>query len=99
MTRITISLSDDLGAFLASQVGKCGLGGVDEYIVRLIEQARDGERVNGASADAGGNDSPPIWEVFEKIMEDVPPEALAKLPTDAAEQHDHYIYGTPKRST
>lgn len=99
MTRITISLSDDLGDFLAGQARRCGLAGADEYVVRLIQQAKDRERSGGALADAGANNSPPIWEVFEKIMEDVPPEALAKLPTDAAEQHDHYIYGTPKRST
>ena len=28
---------------------------------------------------------------------DVPDEEWDKLPTDLAEQHDHYIYGTPKR--
>ena len=30
---------------------------------------------------------------------DVPDEEWDKLPTDLAEQHDHYIYGTPKRPT
>lgn len=27
----------------------------------------------------------------------LPPEALDRLPADGALQHDHYIYGTPKR--
>jgi len=27
----------------------------------------------------------------------LPPEVLEKLPADGASQHDHYIYGTPKR--
>ena len=27
----------------------------------------------------------------------LPPEVLDRLPTDGASQHDHYIYGTPKR--
>ena len=27
----------------------------------------------------------------------LPPEVLAQLPTDGAAQHDHYLYGTPKR--
>ena len=39
----------------------------------------------------------PIWEVIDEIMADVPEEELAKLPSDGAAQHDHYIYGTPKR--
>ena len=41
--------------------------------------------------------APPIWEVFEQIMREVPQEELCKLPADAAEQHDHYIYGIPRR--
>jgi Arc/MetJ-type ribon-helix-helix transcriptional regulator len=39
----------------------------------------------------------PIWEVFQELSADVPEEDWDKLPTDLAEQHDHYIYGTPKR--
>jgi len=27
----------------------------------------------------------------------LPPEVLATLPDDLAAQHDHYLYGTPKR--
>ena len=30
-------------------------------------------------------------------MSDVPDEVLDRLPVDGAAQHDHYIYGTPKR--
>jgi len=39
----------------------------------------------------------PIWDLFEEILKDVPENELRKLPRDGAEQHDHYIYGTPKR--
>lgn len=39
----------------------------------------------------------PIWEIIVESMKDVPPEELARLPTDIAEEHDHCIYGTPKR--
>jgi hypothetical protein len=39
----------------------------------------------------------PIWEVARDLMADVPEEIIDTLPTDGAEQHDHYIYGTPKR--
>lgn len=30
-------------------------------------------------------------------MRDVPPEVMATMPKDGASQHDHYIYGWPKR--
>ena len=39
----------------------------------------------------------PISEVFEEIRKGVPNEEWDKLPVDGAEQHDHYIYGLPKR--
>jgi hypothetical protein len=39
----------------------------------------------------------PIWEVAADIRRSIPEEEWAKLPPDGAEQHDHYIYGTPKR--
>ena len=39
----------------------------------------------------------PIWKVIEEVMSSVPEEELAKLPRDGAAEHDHYIYGTPKR--
>jgi hypothetical protein len=41
----------------------------------------------------------PIWEVFQELSASVPDEVWDALPTDLAEQHDHYIYGTPKRPT
>ncbi|WP_204103780.1 MULTISPECIES: DUF2281 domain-containing protein [Spirulina sp. CCY15215] len=39
----------------------------------------------------------PIWELFEEFTENIPEEILAQLPTDGAEKHDYYIYGTPKK--
>jgi len=41
----------------------------------------------------------PIWEVIEEILGDVPEEELRKLPPDGAAEHDHYIYGLPKRGS
>ncbi len=40
---------------------------------------------------------PSIWEKLRNIMADVPDEEWAKVPTDGSYQHDHYLYGTPKR--
>lgn len=39
----------------------------------------------------------PLWEIAEEISSQVPLEEWEKLPTDGAEQHDHYLYGSPKR--
>lgn len=39
----------------------------------------------------------PIWEIAQELVADITEEELNQLPTDGAEQHDHYIYGIPKR--
>ena len=40
----------------------------------------------------------PIRELILDNMKDVPPEEFAKLPKDGASEHDHYLYGHPKRT-
>ena len=40
----------------------------------------------------------PIWETIDEIVKDVPEEEFDKFPRDGAHQHDHYIYGTPKKN-
>jgi hypothetical protein len=37
-----------------------------------------------------------IWQIAEDFAKDLPDAELHNLPADGAEQHDHYIYGTPK---
>lgn len=34
---------------------------------------------------------------YDEAIKDVPPEEWEKLPTDGAINHDHYLYGSPKR--
>jgi len=36
-------------------------------------------------------------EIAEEFFRDIPEEEIARLPVDGAAQHDHYIYGLPKR--
>jgi hypothetical protein len=43
-------------------------------------------------------DSPPIWDMILDNMKDVPAEEFARLPKDGASEHDHYLYGHPKRN-
>jgi hypothetical protein len=43
-------------------------------------------------------ESRPIWELILDNMKDIPPEEFAKLPKDGASEHDHYLYGSPKRT-
>jgi len=47
--------------------------------------------------EEAGPEGPPIWERIEDLLRDIPATELTRLPADGSEQHDHYIYGTPKR--
>lgn len=38
-----------------------------------------------------------LWEMAQACLKDVPPEDLEALPADGAFNHDHYLYGAPKR--
>ena len=47
--------------------------------------------------DSGTDKS--IWEIAQEITQDMTEEEIRQLPSDGAEQHDHYIYGIPKRKS
>jgi hypothetical protein len=38
-----------------------------------------------------------VADIILSSMRDIPPEITASMPTDGASQHDHYIYGWPKK--
>jgi hypothetical protein len=83
-------------ASLAEQTGEPVSTLLDKMLDAFQERMRV-TRVNGDQGSAPVEATPqPIWEVFAET-EDIPEEEWAKLPTDLATQHDHYIYGTPKR--
>jgi hypothetical protein len=53
---------------------------------------------------AGAELEPPVEyplqtaaDIVLSRMRNVPPEIMATMPKDGASQHDHYIYGWPKK--
>jgi uncharacterized protein YpbB len=38
-----------------------------------------------------------IWEKIDERVSNLSAETLEKLPTDGAENLDHYLYGVPKK--
>ena len=80
---------------LADLAEKTGDETVREAVNAFLERSAEQSEPNGAPPT---EQTRPIWEVFEDIMSDVPQEVIDTLPTDAAAQHDHYIYGLPKKS-
>jgi plasmid stability protein len=83
---LTIELPDERQAALAAKAQAQGVS-AEQYARQILEQALAPPTVNV-----------PLSARIREIWADMPEEVRAKLPADGADQHDHYIYGVPKRA-
>lgn len=87
---VTIELSDEQAEAVEAKAAAQGLS-VEDWVRQVAErQAQAPPKIKPHR--------PHIAEVIQNNMMDVPPEDLAQLPVDGASEHDHYIYGWPKRN-
>ena len=82
---LTIELPDEKTTPLAAKAQAHGLSS-EQYARQVLEHDLE-----------SAIDQRPIWEIIADSMKDLPPEDLALLPRDRAQQIDHYICGVPKR--
>ena len=68
-----------------------------EFLVQKYATPPTMEQQSEAQPPEHQDAEPTIWEKLRNIMAEVPDEEWAKVPTDGSYQHDHYLYGTPKR--
>lgn len=68
-----------------------------ERLIELLNALNYRVSVSVVPAPKASTDARPIWEIAAEIAASVPPEELDKLPPDLAANHDHYLYGAPKR--
>lgn len=85
---VIIELPDDQAAALKAKAMAAGLT-LESWLKQL----------------AGSEEKPPgrqplrhIADIILENMKDVPPEIMATVPKDGASEHDHYLYGSPKRN-
>ena len=69
------------------------------YFIELLKHEKAQAGRSPTLEQASEVPQKPIWDEILDLTADVPDEEWDKLPTDLAEQHDHYLYGTPKRPT
>lgn len=81
---LTINLPDEQTAALAAKAQAQGVS-TEQCAAQLLTQALTPEVRR------------PLAARIREIWANIPQEVLAKLPADGASQHDHYIYGVPKR--
>jgi hypothetical protein len=99
---MNIDIPDDLNRRL-QQLAKGTGQPVEALVCEAIEQRLALEEQHAKRPDRSrGNDrsqetNQPIWQRFEDTSLELPDDELDRLPTDGSLQHDHYLYGTPKR--
>jgi hypothetical protein len=86
MTTVKIELPDDQAAALNAKATAQGLS-AEEYARQALERDLQTDRPARRH----------ISEVIRERMSKVPREIMDAMPKDGASQHDHYIYGLPKR--
>jgi RNA binding exosome subunit len=64
---------------------------------RLLEQFDENNTLNGSSSPEVATDVASLFAFFKEIADNAPEEDARRVPTDLAENLDHYIYGTAKR--
>jgi hypothetical protein len=81
---LTIQLSDEQATALKSKASAEGLS-VEAWIQKIaVDASEEGSRRH-------------ISQIIRDNMKDVPAEVMASMPNDGAAQHDHYVYGWPKK--
>jgi hypothetical protein len=72
-------------------------GEVRTPVATSVECPTRGQPESDGQEDAAELKTRRIGQVFAEIMSHLPTSERRKLPQDGSEQHDHYIYGWPKR--
>lgn len=88
---LTLELPPEREAAVEEQAKRNGLT-TQEWLLRIVEKAAP-----LPPAESAEKDDRSVSAMFREIWADMPDEVRAKLPSDGADEHDHYIYGTPKR--
>ncbi len=97
---MTISLSPKLEKLVQDKVASGQYESAEAVVAEALQLLQERDENHTPSDDSQAEEEEeqrPIWKVFQEITKDIPKEAWEKLPPDGALEHDHYIYGTPKR--
>jgi len=94
-----ISLSPDLDDRIQQKVIRAGYRTPDEVIRKALD-ALDAQEQQNVRQPGTVKKKPavPVWQRFQEAARVIPEEELVSLPPDGASEHDHYLYGLPKRS-
>jgi len=99
---MTIDLPDDVESSIRAEVQSGHFASAEDLLADAVRSFLGQRRQANEAVTPPVNleESTPVmpfWERIENVMKDVPEAEWDEIPTDLSDQHDHYIYGLPKR--
>jgi hypothetical protein len=92
-----LELAPEVQAGLLAQAQESGLSLEAFAELGLREKSREASASREQSSRSRGPGEP-FWKSFTSQVHALPEAVFERLPTDGASEHDHYLYGAPKRS-
>jgi hypothetical protein len=85
-------------AQLSDSAGSTGLSAEVQVRLQLLPPAQQQQVLDFVEFLVQKTQSDrPIWEEVLELAAQIPEEVWEQVPIDGAVQHDHYLYGVPKR--
>ena len=88
---LILELPDNQEATLKAKAQAQGVT-AEQYAVQVLNRVLQDQESEGEAGE-------PFWKTFTRPLEALPDEAFEQLPTDGASEHDHYLYGAPKKNS
>jgi len=63
----------------------------------VLENAIEAAEAVGSESTESVRTFKPIYQIFDDLSKTISAEEWEKMPEDGAENHDHYLYGSPKK--
>jgi hypothetical protein len=92
---LVLELPDSKEAVLKAKALALGVS-AEQFAEQVLNHALEDPEPTGSGAPTAHRRH--ISETIRERMRQIPAEVWAALPIDGASQHDHYIYGLPKRN-
>ncbi len=80
-------MSANLQEIVQSQISVLSNEDLDK-VLRFVKMLKQSEKLATAK---------PISELFAELRSELPVDEWEQFPSDGAENHDHYLYGAPKK--
>jgi len=93
-------LPERFARFAEAEVAAGHFSSVDDVVEAVLAMLQERQAANDAAGENAGPAKParaPFWETFTQQVHRLPDEVFERLPRDGASEHDHYLYGAPKR--